>query len=106
MQLFRSLTGWGPRSLLKLFSMVPVFQTWKVDIDIIFIGQQTMFQWGHVFSDMERLYPDPYPCISAIVSMGPRLFRHGKSGNFSASAVLEKNPRYEHRPNCQRFSRF
>jgi len=45
------------------------------------------FQLGHVFSDMEILNPWISPARHILVSIGPRLFRHGNSQSLDQSGA-------------------
>ena len=86
---------WGYQSL-RSFNWATSFQTWKWPRCIAMGRLSATFQLGHVFSDMEMLVDDARLWYNlASVSIGPRLFRHGNSGNLSSSTALGKNPRYE-----------
>ncbi len=96
------------------------FQTW---IDPLLQGEGAVmtgaFQWCHVFSDMDRLNNNVkelhttsfngatsfqtwtagwvwFSGILECVSMGPRLFRHGQGGHFSAFSDVEKIAFFTH----------
>jgi len=73
--------GAKPRS----FNSATSFQTWTVQYrDSIYRAVIFGFQFGHVFSDMDRLNPALSAERNAVfgVSIRPRLFRHGQDGDY------------------------
>jgi len=67
------------------FNWATSFQTWKcIRLAGTTLQPQVAFQLGHVFSDMEMRWGLSRFVLNRepVVSIGPRLFRHGNDKNF------------------------
>jgi len=70
--------GRDRRSVVKCcFNWATSFQTWKSASALCASLIAERFQLGHVFSDMEMWLFEYWNSGDSLVSIGPRLFRHG-----------------------------